>query len=509
MTVKRLHDTGHKANYLIWLLIPVLGVIVVFRLLFKKGMSDNNKFGINPTQRLDYLTVNIDDDGKNVVNDVTQINPIEVFTIVAPNTIDEIIEVLSNTSTPISFGGGHFSMGGTTASINSIHLDLRRLNKILGFYPEEKRITVEAGCRWCDIQKFIDSHNLSVKIMQTYANFTVGGALSVNAHGRYMGLGPVVLSVLSIKLILASGEIVLATHKNNQELFYAAIGGYGALGIIVEVELALADNIRVQQDRVKLPVEAYAEWFDRHLRGEKGALFHNADIYPPHFKKLSAVTWSKTDAAATSPRLQSLRQYFPLEKYFLWAISETPLGKFRREHIIDRLIYIKKRVHYRNYEAGYDAAELEPISRKRKTWVLQEYFIPVEKFDVFAARIAKILQDHAVNVLNISVRHALSDPGTMLAWARGETFAFVLYYKQGTSFAAKESVAVWTREIIDAAINCEGAYYLPYQQHATAEQFHSAYPNATKLFNLKKELDPQYRFRNTLWDKYYQPWLKE
>jgi SAM-dependent methyltransferase len=66
-------------------------------------------------------------------------------------------------------------------------------------------------------------------------------------------------------------------------------------------------------------------------------------------------------------------------------------------------------------------------------------------------------------------------------------------------------VAIWTRELIEAAIACGGRYYLPYQAHATAAQFHAAYPGANELFALKRRLDPDYRFRNVLWDTYYQP----
>jgi FAD/FMN-containing dehydrogenase len=106
------------------------------------------------------------------------------------------------------------------------------------------------------------------------------------------------------------------------------------------------------------------------------------------------------------------------------------------------------------------------------------------------------------------VRHAQKDPGTLLAWARGETFAFVLYYKQRTRDNAINRVAVWTRELIDAAISCGGAYYLPYQPHATHAQFHAAYPRATELFALKRRLDPAFRFRNVIWDKYYAPTLE-
>ena len=68
-------------------------------------------------------------------------------------------------------------------------------------------------------------------------------------------------------------------------------------------------------------------------------------------------------------------------------------------------------------------------------------------------------------------------------------------------------MAVWTRELIDAAISVGGCYYLPYQPHATREQFHAAYPRAHELFALKRRLDPEFRFRNVLWDTYYAPTL--
>ena len=56
-----------------------------------------------------------------------------------------------------------------------------------------------------------------------------------------------------------------------------------------------------------------------------------------------------------------------------------------------------------------------------------------------------------------------------------------------------------------AAVSFEGTYYLPYQIHATRAQFHAAYPNVERLFELKRVLDPDYKFRNKLWDAYYEP----
>jgi FAD/FMN-containing dehydrogenase/SAM-dependent methyltransferase len=443
-----------------------------------------------------------------IVNDVTQLNPVPVAAILRPSTVEEVQDAVRRTTGPISIGGGHFSMGGQTASPGSLHLDMRRLNQVVSFSPLERTLRVQAGIRWCDIQRFIDPHGFSLKIMQTYANFTVGGSLSVNVHGRYMGLGPLILSVRSITVVLADGERVAASPAENAELFHGAVGGYGGLGIIVEAELELADNSRVERVAVKLHASRYLEHFRQTVRHNPKAVFHNADLYPPRYTRARAVTWVETHKPVTVPhRLQPVRTTHSVERYFLWAISETPLGKWRREFLVDPLVYLSTKVHWRNFEAGYDVAELEPASRAHSTYVLQEYFVPVQRFDAFVAKMAEILERHRVNMINVSVRHALPDPGSLLAWAREEVFAFVMYYKQRNRANARQRVAVWTRELIDAVLSEGGTYYLPYQPHGTPEQFHRAYPGAKEFFTLKSRLDPEFRFRNVLWDKYYAPTL--
>ena len=128
-----------------------------------------------------------------------------------------------------------------------------------------------------------------------------------------------------------------------------------------------------------------------------------------------------------------------------------------------------------------------------------------DRFNKFIPPLQTILRQHNVNVINVSIRHANRDPGTLLAWARTEVFAFVIYYKQGTSDAAREEVALWTRELIDAALDLSGSFYLPYQLQATQEQFLRAYPRAAEFLALKRRLDPTNKFRNELLDKYLHP----
>lgn len=441
----------------------------------------------------------------NIVNDVTQLNPIEVAEVIIPTRVEEIQTAVRNHPGPIAIGGGRFSMGGQTATERALHIDMRRFNQILAFSPTEKTITVQPGITWREIQAHIDPHDLSLKIMQTYANFTVGGSLSVNVHGRYVGQGPLVLSVRSLRLVLADGSIVACSPTERPELFYAAIGGYGGIGVIVETTLDLADNVRVKRDARKLPASEYAQHFAREVRNDTTAIFHNGDLYPPNYNTVMAVTWRRTDEPVTVPdRLIPVSDTYTWQPQIIDVLSDLPVGRqFVREYLIDPLVYSDERIEWRNYEASYDVAELEPASRTQSTYVLQEYFVPVAQFDAFVPKMAQVFREHDANIINVSIRHAHADPGTLLAWARQEVFAFVVYYKQAVSDEERAKVGEWTRAMIDTALSVGGSYYLPYQIHATPAQFHRAYPRADEYFAVKAAVDPTGKFRNKLIDSYY------
>ena len=261
------------------------------------------------------------------------------------------------------------------------------------------------------------------------------------------------------------------------------------------------------RSRLKVYSQGFQGRQEKDTRSNPKVVFHNADLYPPHFDRLSAVSWVETDSPTTTAnKLIPRAQDYWLERAAWVVMSQWPGGRWIREHIIDPLIYMRDvPVHSRNYEASYDVAELEPMDRKRSTYVLQEYFIPVGRLEEWLPRMKRVFNDFDVNVINISIRHALGDPGAKLAWARGESFAFVVYYKQDTNADEQARVATWTRAMIDEVLSVGGSYYLPYQPHATDDQFHRAYPGATEYFEIKQHYDPDNKFTNKLWDRYYSP----
>lgn len=441
---------------------------------------------------------------ERIVNDITGLNPVHVARVVRPGSVEEVVAAIRSSSGPISIGGGRFSQGSQVAHPGSIHLDMRGLDKVLALDVQNRRVTVQAGITWRALQEQLDPHDLAIRIMQTYSNFTVGGSASVNVHGRYIGEGPLVRSIEGLRVVLADGSVVSASPTERPDLFYGVIGGYGGLGVIVEVTLGLAENSRIQRRVERMTVDDYPEYFRTRIRTNPDVVFHNADIYPPDFTAIRDETWYRTELPVTVDQ-----RLIPTDREYTWGprlaefTARWDLGKWLRRYVFDPAYYSEDRVVWRNWEASYDVRELAAANRRESTYGLREYFVPVENFARFLPRMREIFRQHDVNVLNISIRHALPDPGSVLAWAPREVFAFVVYYQQGTDGAARDAVQAWTRAMVDAVVEAGGTYYLPYQNHATPEQFDRAYPRAQEYFALKARLDPDNRFRNQLWDRYY------
>ena len=437
---------------------------------------------------------------RQVIKDYSGLTAVPVAMVQRPVTTNAVSKAVAGWPGAISIGGGRFSMGGQIAAPDSLHLDMRGMNRVLMLDPERRVIRVQAGSSWRDVLDAIDPHDLSVSIMQSYSNFTVGGSVAVNCHGRYVGKGPLVNSVRAVQMVCADGRVLELTPDS--PLFRGLFGGYGGLGVVTEVELDLEVNTRLRRIVSKVDLDAYGDHLLGSIAPDPEVVLHNADLRPPDFDEPQLISWVRTDVPATvSERLIPRDEDYGRNQALLWAVSELPGGKRLRRRIEDRLLE-QETVVWRNYEASLDTDSLEPRSRFFSTYLLQEYFVPVRNFLPFARTLADVLRRHEVNALNVSVRHSPRDVRSLLAWAPEDVFSFVLYYKQRSTERASREAAIWTRELIDAALDNGGRYYLPYRLHATRSQFEQAYPKVREFVALKERADPLGKFRNLLWEKY-------
>ncbi|GHB98836.1 FAD-binding protein [Thermomonas carbonis] len=436
------------------------------------------------------------------VRDIAAIGETPVRDIVRPRSTADIVRLLRQSQVPISIGGARCSMGGQTASPGSMHVDMRGLRG-LRIDPVAMRARVQAGASWRDLQDRLDPHGLSVRIMQSYSNFSIGGSLSVNCHGRYVGRGPLVNSVRALQLVAADGRVLELSRERQPEFFAAVVGGYGGLGIVTEVELDLDRNERIARSAERVALHDYPGYFAERVLADRDAVLHNADMAPPDFDGTVTVTWRRSDDPPTAvERLVPRGADYSRQQTLIWATSELPGGDGIRDRELTQRLLSERIVAWRNHEASLDIASLEPRTRRFSTYLLQEYFIPVPAFLDFAREMTRILRRHDVNALNVSIRHSPADRDSLLRWAPVDVFSFVLYHKQRNTRAADRRAGEWTRLLVDAALDCGGRHYLPYRLHATPTQFLRAYPEARAFAALKHRVDPANRFRNALWDRY-------
>lgn len=418
-----------------------------------------------------------------------------------PESLYELTQCVMHTKGPLSVAGARASQGGHIWSANGTALDMTKMNRILDCDPALKTITVEAGIRWKDIQEFLAPKGLAVMTMQSYNDFTVGGSLSVNAHGR-MAHGQIMGSVVGVKVVLADGSLVTATRQQNHELFQAVIGGYGACGIIVEATLNVVENDHIERIVKHMSLSEYKTFFTTSLVNNSQVVLHNANIVLPACDKVESITWYKTKKSLTTS--DYLQPDSPDIKLALLrkCVERIPFAQYMRRVMENKFMYNHELVTWRSYEMSYSITSLKLLSTPLFKNILQEYFIPIDNLELFVKQLSSVLKKYSVNALNVSIRYVPGNTESVLSYAPKDSFAFVLYVNIAGSQKGHTQTQKWTQELITHALSCDGTYYLPYALFATQQQFEKAYPRHAEFKRLRKKYDPNNRFGNTFLNTY-------
>jgi FAD/FMN-containing dehydrogenase len=438
-----------------------------------------------------------------VVRDASGLDPVPMAAVLHPRNLDELVRAVRESRGPLSIGGGRYSMGGHTATPGGTQIDMRTMDHVLAIDTVANTVLVEAGTTWRALLEALVPLGRCTRIQQSYASFTVGGALSVNAHGRYVGEGPASRSVRSLVVVLPDGEVRRASRTENVELFRAALGGYGGAGVIAQAELDIVPNHAIRRWDTLLALEDYPRWFSDRIRHDTAAILHNADVQLPAGRAVRAVTWNRTSRIPGDPALLT-----PIDsagsgmRLGLGLLTGTPFGQALRRGIVDPLEYLSHPVVWRSHEASLDVASLGLGPRSGSTWTLQEYFVPEEEFLSFARALLRVLSPHHRAIANISIRHSPADTTSFLTWAPQDVFSFVLFLKSGTDSTSRAVEATWTRELVDSVLVHRGRPYLPYQRDASLDQFHRAYPGWERYQEVRKEIDPRGRLHSLFLDTY-------
>ena len=206
---------------------------------------------------------------------------------VQPSTEEEIVELVRNSRQVRLFGAAHSFNDGVVVDDTLVSLD--KYSGVIWKNLEKQQMAFKGGTRVRDVVQFLLDDGLAFVGLPSHDAQSIAGILSTNVHGTGKNWGFVSDSVVSLKLV--DGKGVLHQCQPSDDLFKAAVGGVGAVGIITEVVVQAVSRFNVEQ-KVELSELSF-------VRNNFERLFEENDhlsLYLfPFTGKCQINTWNRTD----------------------------------------------------------------------------------------------------------------------------------------------------------------------------------------------------------------------
>lgn len=429
-----------------------------------------------------------------ILNDASQLSPTPVFSHwlsrngEPAKVIERLRQELKSAASegrPVVVSAARHSMGGQSLPRDgtAITLDSRRVEP----NTKEKTYLAGGGVRWQQVIAVLDKIGFSPAVMQSNNDFGIGATFSVNAHGWPVPYGPFGSTVRSLRLMLADGTIVTCSRTENDELFKLAMGGYGMVGIILDLEVDMVENVALQPTYEVMPAKAFATRFIAAVRKA-----------PPTLMAYGRLNVSRGD-------------FFDEALLVTYRPTETPVAAQTGSESIKRTRWFFETVVQPMSGSGIATRNTlinEPVSNLRsrdtsRTDILHEYFVPPARFGEFIDACKAIIPASTLEFLNVTLRYVGPDKDSVLAFAPEERIAAVMSFSQEFTPAAEAEMIRVTEALSDRVVAIGGAFYLPYRLHARRDQVAATYPNAARFVERKRHYDPRLLFRNAMWQAYF------
>jgi FAD/FMN-containing dehydrogenase len=453
-----------------------------------------------------------------LVNDLhSQLNPTRVDRVVEPYSIyaaRAAIAAARRENRAVCIAGGRHAMGAQAFATDGVLIDIRKLDRVLGFDMERGLIEVESGMQWPKLLAELTAAQRGREKQWGFAQkqtgadrLTMGGCLSANVHGRGLTLPPFVGDVESFKLLDAGGELRNCSRTENPELFSLAIGGYGLFGLIYSVTLRLVPRRKLERvvqvrDIAELPAAFAGRIRDGFLYGDfQYSIDESSDGYlrrgvfscyrpvpdstpiPAAQKELAERDWTNLLLLAHTDKAAAFKRY---AGYYLTTNGQV---YWSDEHQMS--IY-----------PDYYHREIDRRLKTKATEAITEIYCERDALERFMVDVAADARRNETEIIYGTVRLIEADRESFLAWAK-KPYAcviFNLHVVHTTQGIRRASNAF--RRLIDLGIKYGGSYYPTYHKYATRKQVETCYPQFAEFLKLKRKHDPAEVFQSD-WYRHY------
>ena len=454
-----------------------------------------------------------------LVNDVhTGLNPTWVASISRPTSVAEVQSLVKDCgkhSRLISVSGSRHATGGQQFATQSVLLDMRAMNRVIGLDDKTGVLHVEGGIEWPElIQGYLSlqKENVSWGIRQKQGGadrMSLGGALSANAHGHSLGSPPIIGDVEWIQVVTADGSVKKCSRRENAEFFSLVAGGYGLFGIITAVGLRLVPRRRVRRHvETRTTAELIALIEGRTAAGAPYGYFqYSIDETSADFLRAGILTTYENVSPETPLGTESTDIDAKLLAALLEIAHRDRGSAYRRyaklELSKDGNVEWSDLHQLSTYPAGYHQ-EIE--KRLGADYVgadlILEVYVPRAELIPLLEDARRILLASGMPLIYGTVRFIEQDKDSYLAWAK-KRYACVIFspHSSGETQALRKTGEV-CRQLIRAANKRGGSFYLTYNRFASRDELATAYPQFQDFLTLKKQYDPREIFHSD-WYRYY------
>lgn len=444
-----------------------------------------------------------------VLNDVhSGLNRTRAAAVVRPDSIEAARKQVCasvQARRPLAMMGARHAMGGQQFLEDGIVVDTAGLNRVESFDDERGLVVVEAGIRWPELLDWLQRNpanrgRWTVRQKQTGGdNFSLGGSLAANVHGRGLGMAPLVDDIEWIELIDAQGRRRLLDRDRERELFALAIGGYGLFGLVVRVCLRLVRERTLQREVSMVRVADLMGRFEHAIaRGCCYGDFQFAvDPDSADFLDLGILSCYRPVDAEPTPRPRALGDAGFRHLLQLAHVDKTRAFNEYASYYLSSAgqRYPLAAQHSGIYLDGYHA-DIDAALGHHGSEMISELYVPRAAFARFMAAAGEALRRHRADPIYGTVRLIERDQVSALAWAR-EPWACIVFnlHVEHRANGPLEAAAAF-RALIDVALDCAGSYYLTYHRWARPDQIEAAHPTLRAVLARKRELDPHGIFQS-------------
>jgi FAD/FMN-containing dehydrogenase len=431
-----------------------------------------------------------------------------------PESRHEVVEALreaADSAATLGLRGAGCSYGDASLNTGGLLLDLSRMNRVLAFDDRRGEALVEPGLTIRELWRQAIPRGLWPAVVPGTMAVSCGGAAAMNIHGKNnFAVGVFGDHVLEITLITPSGEALVCSREQNRDVFHAAIGGFGMLGVIVEMRVALK---RVHSGRMQVTAIASADletslgrfeaelddcdylvgWLDLHARGRSlgRGVIHRAN----HL----AQGEDPEGETMLRPEMQELpsRLFRVFPKSWLWPGMWTllqaglvPVVNAARYHagIRESTALPQLRTHAEFHFLLDYAPNWKKMTSPGGLIQFQPFVPKEEAAEVFRSLIEMCHEQRLVPYLGVLKRHR-PDPFLMTHAVEGYSLAMDFAVRR------RQKQRLWElcRRMADSVLEKGGRFYYAKDTLLTASSFERIHGAAAveQFRALKERLDPK------------------